>query len=117
MKNVTLIFGILFYSCITSKKVDMKNSVNNDLIIGRWCSSLNTADYPHLTFRQDGYAIFDCKIDTVFGLKYKIEGSHLLFISATKSIDRNKILELTQDSMILETLLELETKQVYYRCK
>ena len=69
MKNVILIFGVVFYSCIASKKGTTENNIPHNEILGRWCSVSNTADYPHLTFRQDGYVIFDCKIDTVFGVK------------------------------------------------
>lgn len=116
MKNVILIFGVLFYSCIASKKGPTENNITDNKILGRWCSTSNTADYPHLTFEKDGYVIFDCKIDTVFGLKYSLDNNYLLVTPTDKPINRNKILKLTQDSLILETLLELQTKQVYYRC-
>lgn len=116
MKNSILIFGILLCSCSISKKSSTNNSISDNEILGRWCSKLNTADYPHLTFRQDGYVIFDCKIDTVFGLKYTVNRNYLLITPTNKPINSNKILKLTQDSLILETLLELKTEQVYYRC-
>lgn len=116
MKNIILIFGVLLFSCSTSKKSSTDNSIVDNKIIGRWCSKSSMADYPHLTFRQDGYVIFDCKIDTVFGLKYAMDFNYLLVTPTNKPISKSKVLKLTQDSLILETLLELQMKQVYYRC-
>ena len=112
MKSIIIIFGLLYGSCITTKHMEYSSNT----IIGRWCSISNTADYPHLTFRQDGYVIFDCKIDTVFGLKYSIHDNYLQLMPENKPITKNKILKLTQDSLVLETLLEHQGQQVYYRC-
>src|ERR1700722_4554651 len=112
MKSIVIILGLLCGSCSTTKQ--MNNSSNG--IIGRWCAVSNTANYPHLTFRQDGYVIFDCKIDTVFGLKYSIHDNYLQLVPEMKPIARNKILKLSKDSLVLETLLEYKAQQVYYRC-
>jgi hypothetical protein len=111
MKNIIVFLVFLHCSCSALKNGGAKNK-----IIGRWCSLSTQADYPHLTFRQDGYAFFDCKIDTIFGLKYILDRSQLIFISTDKPTYKSKILKLTEDSLILETLLEHNTKQVYYRC-
>lgn len=116
MKIISLIFSVLFYSCIIYNKGGSKNNTYVNKILGRWCSISDTADYPHLTFEKDGYVIFDCKIDTAFGLKYSLDGIYLRVTPTNKPESRSKILKLTQDSLILETLLELRTKQVYYRC-
>jgi hypothetical protein len=112
MKSIIIILGLLCGSCSTTKQI--KHS--SDKIIGRWCSVSNTADYPHLTFRQDGYVIFDCKVDTIFGLKYSIANNYLQLMRENKPITKNKILKFTQDSLVFETLLELKMQQVYYRC-
>lgn len=104
--------GLLCGSCSTTKQT----KYNGDTIIGRWCSISKTADYPHLTFRQYGYVTFDCKIDTVFGLKYIIHNNYLQLMPENKPLIKNKIFKLTQDSLVLETLLDNQAKQVYYRC-
>ena len=103
MKSAIVIFGILFYSCITSKKAGTENNNADNKILGRWCSTSNTADYPHLTFREDGYVIFDCKIDTVFGLKYSLDNNYLLVTPTDKPIKRNKILKFTRTNQIDES--------------
>jgi hypothetical protein len=114
MKKVILIIGAVCFSCFNAKK---NTSVEDDKrIIGRWCSLSNTADYPHLTFKNDGLVIFDCKIDTFFSLKYSIANQFLQLTSTDKSIAKNKILKFTRDSLIFETLLKVEQKQTYYRC-
>lgn len=111
MKNLIFIFGLLLCSCSIFKKGSIDNK-----ILGRWCSKSSNADYPHLTFRQDGYVVFDCKVDTFFALKYTVNHNYLLVTPTNEPINKNKILKLTQDSLIFETLLEHKTRQVYYRC-
>lgn len=112
MKNVIIILGLFLCSCRV-----FKNGITKDKILGKWCSLSTQADYQLLTFRQDGYVSFDCKTDTVFGLKYTLNKNQLIITPTNKTIDKIKILKLTQDSLILETLLEYKMKQVYYRCK
>jgi hypothetical protein len=114
MKKKFIIIGLIFCSCGVTSKMENRN----DTIVGRWCSELTTADYPHLTFRQDGYVFFDCKIDTVFGLKYTIDNDYLVTseIANQLAIKKNHIIKLTLDSLIFETLLDLKTTQAYYRC-
>ena len=105
--------GVSLYSRSTLKKVN----IHNDKILGRWCSLSAAADYPNLTFGRDGCAIFDCKIDTIFGLKYTLNKKQLILMPTSKTGYKIKILKLTQDSLVLGTLLEHKTAQVYYRCK
>lgn len=112
MKNVIIILVALFCSCTTSKNT----ASSNNKILGRWCSKSYPTNYLYLTFRQNGYVTFDCKIDTVFGLKYTLNKNQLSMVSTDKSTFKSKILKLTQDSLVLETLLALQTQQVYYRC-
>ena len=112
MKSIIILFGFLCVSCNITKQVEN----NNSTIVGIWCSKSSAADYPHLSFREDNYVIFDCKIDTIFGLKYSINDNYLLLKTKDKLVIKNKILKLTQDSLVLETLLELQTPQAYYRC-
>ena len=112
MKSIIIIVALLFVSCGTTKQEE-----NNNTFIGIWCSKSSAADYPHLSFRQDGYVVFDCKIDTIFGLKYSIHNNYLLLISKKNSIIKNKILKHTKDSLVLETLLDLQSPQIYFRCK
>ena len=117
MKFRVLIFGILLFSCISPKKGLKEYNLTGNKILGKWCALKRTADFRHLIFRQDGYVTFDCKIDTVFGLKYSIKGNYLSTSQTNKTIIKNKILKLTNDSLVFETLLDHKTKQVFYRCQ
>ena len=56
-------------------------------------------------------------MDTSYIYGYNIEDNDLIILKYDTPKIRNKILKLTKDSLILETLLENKTKQVYYRCK
>lgn len=103
----------MFSACNLFKNSETRNYT----IIGRWCSKSSTADYPHLTFKQDGYVFFDCKIDTFFALKYTLNKNYLLLTPTDQAIIKDKILKLTNDSLIFETLLDHKIKQEYYRCK
>jgi|SRR5580700_9732397 hypothetical protein len=112
MKNIIFILAILLCSFFA-----IQDKAGDSEILGRWCSTLRNATYPHLTFKQDGYVLFDCKIDTFFARKYIITGNELLFSSKDKLMDKSSILKLTKDTLILATLLENKTVQVYYRCR
>lgn len=116
MKRLIVIFGIIFQSFTYLKADPTEKSATSENIIGRWCSASRVADFPHLTFRQDGYVIVDCKIDTVFGLKYTMKADCLLLERANRT-EVSKILRLTRDSLILESLLGQQMRQEYYRCK
>jgi hypothetical protein len=112
MRNIIVFLLLFLCSCGTSK-----NGGKKDKVLGRWCAFSTQADYPHLSFRQDGYVLFDCKIDTFFSLKYSLSNNKLLLMPTNNPISQSRILKLTQDSLILETLLGHKELQVYYRCK
>lgn len=109
---IILIVGALV-SCGATRKLNR----GQDLIIGTWCLVGNQVNYPTITFRTDALATFDSRIDTVYSFKYSIDGKYLNLVQPDTSISRNRILTLSKDSLIFETLLENKTKQTYYRCK
>lgn len=112
MKNVFIIIAVLL-SCNTTKKIEGRS----DTIIGRWCLlNPNQLNYPTLTFGMDSIAIFSSKMDTVYSFKYFVEGNYLNLVQPSTKVNRDRILKLTSDSLILETLLEHKIKQVYYKC-
>lgn len=100
-------------SCSTSRRVDYKS----EIIHGRWCSVSSLSDYPHLTFFTNGYVTVDCKIDTVFGLKYKLKNNSLMLSNEGSLRFSNAILKLKSDTLILETFLENKSIQEYIKCK
>lgn len=112
MKNVFIIIAILL-SCNTTKKI----KGGSDTIIGRWCLlNSNQLNYPTLTFGADSIAIFSSKMDTVYSFKYFVQGNYLNLVQPSTRVNKDRILKLTSDSLILETLLEHKINQVYYKC-
>ena len=103
----------MLLACSSSQKI---NNVSNE-IIGTWCLVGNQINYPTVTFSMDALATFDSKIDTVYSFKYSIDGKYLNLVQPDESISRNRILSLSKDSLVFETLLENKKKQSYYRCK
>jgi hypothetical protein len=103
---------LMLLACGSSQKI---NSVSNE-IIGTWCLVGNQINYPTITFKPDKLATFDSKMDTVYSFRYSISKPYLKIIQPDASIIENRILILTKDSLIFETLLENKTQQVYYRC-
>jgi hypothetical protein len=103
---------ILFASCGT-----VKNIHKNTDIFGTWCLvATNEINYPTITFKENSFATLGSKMDTVYGHKYYLKGDKLYFVLADAKVSRNKIIKLTGDSLILETLLSNNQKQSYYRC-
>ena len=113
MKNVIIIFGLLFGSCGTLQKIENGNST----IVGKWCLGSNEINYPTVTFGTNSMAVFSSRMDTVYTFRYYVQSNKLNLVQPTREINKDRILKLTKDSLVFETLLEHKTKQVYYRCK
>lgn len=101
-------------SCSSSKTVH-KNAYAES-IIGRWCLTVNQTNYPSITFREDSLSIFDSRGDTVYWFKYYVKEPYLYLVQPNHEVKKNKILKLSSDSLIFETLLEHRIRQSYYRC-
>jgi hypothetical protein len=112
-KVITILIIYALASCGATHKLNKLQ----DSIIGTWCLVENQTNYPTITFRADALATFDSRIDTVYSFKYSIDGKYLNLVQPDTSISRNRILTLSKDSLVFETLLENKTKQTYYRCK
>jgi len=113
MKNFIFILFIIIYSC-GSTKIE---NFNSDKIIGKWCASSNEGNYPSLTFKENGYAVFDSKIDTIYFFAYTLKENYLTILPLNEPDNRNRVLKLTNDTLILESLLENKYVQVFSRCK
>lgn len=109
MKYSIIIIVLVICSCSPS----LKEEIDSNKILGKWCSK-SYDKYLSLTFKRNGGAVFDSKYDTVYYFSYALDRNYL---SLNGSASRNRILKLTQDSLILETLLEFNTIQAYHRCK
>jgi len=114
MKKAIIILTIgVLVSCGSTQKLGR----GQDVIIGTWCLVGNQINYPTITFRSDALATFDSRIDTVYSFKYSVDDKYLNLVQPDASISKNRILTLSRDSLVFETLLENKTKQTYYRCK
>jgi hypothetical protein len=103
----------LLLACHHQKRI---NDLGNE-IIGTWCLVSNQINYPRIKFNADKLATFDSRIDTVYFFAYSINKASLKLVERDSTISENRILLLTKDSLIFETLREHKSLQVYYRCK
>jgi len=85
-------------------------------IVGRWCLTTNQTNYPSITFRNDSLSIFDSRGDTIYWFKYYVSNSVLWLIQPNGELNGNRIMKLSKDSLIFETLLEHQVKQSYFKC-
>jgi hypothetical protein len=109
-----IIFSLmLFGACGTVKNVRKQNID----IVGTWCLTTNQINYPTITFGNDSLVTLGSKMDTVYSHKYYLQGDRIYFVLANGKISESEIIRQVQDSLILKTLLELKTEQIYYRCK
>src|SRR5580765_3547723 len=108
------IFFIFFMcSCSTSKK---NYKPWSKLIEGEWklVEPSDQVNYPTIEFIKKD-ATFNSFADTIFYYSYKLKENDLILNDGINSKRHNKIIQLTQDSLIFETLLKKPTHQVYLR--
>lgn len=111
MKNI--IFIITIVCCACSTPVHEKSSD----IYGKWCLTTDQINYPEIRFSSDSIAIFSSKMDTTYRYKYYVDDSYLYIIQLNLSTQKNRILQLTRDSLVFESLMEIHQRQVYLKCK
>lgn len=109
-KIIIILITSVLVSCNSTNKLHSKQSA----IIGTWRLVGNQINYPTISFTADGHATFHSRIDTVYSFKYFVENKYLNIVLPDTSISKNRILALTRDSLIFETLLENKKKQTYY---
>ena len=114
MKRSIFYAIILFlYSCGISQKTQQQLK---EKIIGNW----NTVQpsqtfYYNLEFNKNG-AVFYTTGDTIMYYAYEFKRKNFLLLRDRNSQKaHNKIIKLTQDSLIFENFLEYKTPQVYVR--
>lgn len=102
---------ILLFSCVTNKTT--KNDWNKLIGIGRLTVKYQT-NYPTIQFTKDG-AVFNSLADTIYGFSCTLKKKDLILFDGINPETHNKIIKLTQDSLIFANLLEHKTSQVYIR--
>ena len=114
--KVCLYLFIFSVSCGASTRVKYHNW--NNLIKGEWkLAVLDQVNYPIISFGKNKEATFNSLADTIYYYSYSIRKDELILSDGTNGKKYNKILELTQDSLIFETLLEKNFSQHYVRVK
>lgn len=114
MKKNFFLYGslILLYSCITSKT---NQNDWNKLIEGSWKLTVKyQTNYPTIQFTKGG-VVFNSLVDTIYGFSCTLKRKDLILFDGINPGTHNKIIKLTQDSLIFENLLEHKTLQVYIR--
>lgn len=113
MKNLFLIF--LLTSCANSKAL-----INKNLIIGSWClpkDKLKEINYGRIDLSKDSVIVMRSRADTIYSFKFIVSENELLIVKSPTDTVKNHILKMTPDSLVLSSLMEKSSKQVYYRCK
>jgi len=112
--HLCIIIVLLISSCSVSKG-DQKDW--NKLIEGKWrLVPEPELLYPIIEFNKNEDATFYCLADTIFGFRYRLEKDKL-WLHGEDITKWNRILKLTQDSLIFETLLRKTGIQRYVRTK
>ena len=114
MKKLFFISGslLLLYSCVTSKT---NQNDWNELIEGNWRLTVKyQTNYPTIQFTKGG-AVFNSLADTIYGFSCTLKRKDLILFDGINPKTHNRIIKLTQDSLIFENLLEHKTPQVYIR--
>jgi ribosomal protein L33 len=91
--------------------------IDNDTVLGVWCLRGDQLNYPTLKFNSKNMIELGSKMDTVYTYIYNIRGDYLEIKKYNEKINKNHILKLTKDSLILDGLLENTVPQIYYRCE
>ncbi len=73
-------------------------------MFGQWINESVRSDYHIINFRKEGYLSFYCRSDTLFSIKYSINNDTVFLIPVNEPIYKHRILKLTSDSLILESL-------------
>ena len=115
MKKIAFLITICFIcSCKTSQ---LNYTDWNKLLEGSWkLTTKYQVNYPRISFTERG-AVFNSLADTIYGFSFEFNKNDLLLRNQYQVEKHNKILKLTQDSLVFETLLENTTPQRYVREK
>lgn len=114
IKGIAIIIVLLF-SCTTSKMKMTDTDIRN-LIKRKWCLASYSIKYPVIEFAPDSIVYLDPRFDTFYMYWYFIKDNKLEIIKDGK-VNRSKILYISKDSLVLSSLLEFDTIQVYERCE
>lgn len=90
-------------------------ALDRNLIIGTWKRA--EWDLYHTLYFQDSIHIgLDTHIDTIFFLEYEIKKNELLLYDKNQQLIKSqKILKLSSDSLVLESLLDKPQRMAYAR--
>lgn len=101
------------FSCTPSKNSQQNLSY---LLTGKWeHSNPDEILFPEIEFRNYGEAKFNSRADTILFYEYRIKKSYLFLKDRNNVETNNKILKLTKDTLIFETLVLHNGIQVYVR--
>ena len=114
MKQLVIMVSVILiiFSCVSTKETGKEN-----MLLGNWClESVKQLNYPIITFKADSIAIFSSKMDTVYSFKYYQKDDFLNIVQSNNDIIKAKINFISKDSLVFETLLENNFKQIYHKC-
>jgi hypothetical protein len=106
---------VLLFSCTTTKMKTTDTNIRN-LIERKWCSAHYSIKYPFIEFMPDSIVYLDPRFDTFYMYWYFVKDNKLEIIKDGK-VNRSEILYISKDSLILSSLLEFDTIQIYERCE
>ncbi|HEV9036260.1 MAG TPA: hypothetical protein VGQ51_06570 [Puia sp.] len=114
MKILLIGFCLVGLILCTSVAIDKQSGPS---IVGLWCLSSSQPNYPTIRFQADSIAEFGSRLDTVYTFKYYLKGGYVNVMTGAGKMYRNKIVKLTDDSLVFQGLLELKQNQIYHKCK
>lgn len=115
-RNHSFLCALLLTSLIACSNLSRQQTDNfaSD-IVGEWQLTVKQVNYPKLIFNRDSTAIFTSMGDTIYRYKYYVEKSNLVLRDIDGKLTRDKILKLSKDSLIFETLAINRSVQRYIR--
>lgn len=102
---------VTLFSCVS---MDKKNYQYENLI-GTWVLTKKQVNYPELTFNKDKTCFFTSMGDTIYRFKYELEKDKLILEDILGTVKKNRILKLTKEELVFETLWENKSKQEYIK--
>jgi len=114
IKGIAILIVLLF-SCSTTKMKMTDMDIRN-LIERKWCLTSYSIKYPVIEFAPDSIVYLDPRFDTFYMYFYFIKDNKLEIIKDGK-VNRSEILYISKDSLILSSLLEFDTIQIYESCE
>lgn len=115
LNKIKILFFLLILSIISCSTT--KNSFNINVVEKTWHLNKKQVNFPTVIFYSNNTCIFSSMGNTLYRFNYKIKNNYLILEDLNKNISKDKILKVSKDSLIFESLWTNKEKQIYVKNK